>query len=682
MILQRWQFLIKEPVLWFGMPAFKEQIRFGYIWDHPGPCINNPPDVFYELGRYNFTVSLPASPNGYLIAYQRCCRIAGINNLVSSNSLGVTYSAEIPGTNSLPTAPQNNSAHFIGPDTVITCAGYPFTYSFAAVDADGDQLVYSFCDAFKGGGQDALPAGGINTPAPDPPAAPPYMAVSYAAPYNGSSPLGSAVTINSNTGLISGIVPPNGIYVVTVCVNEVRNGVVIATQRKDLQIKTGQCDIAEAQLDPFYTQCGGLTLSFANQPPSNPLITTYFWQFGDAGSGINNTSDSSTPTHTFSAPGDYTIKLATNRGQSCPDSATAIVRVWPGFFPNFNSNGVCLINPVAFNDATTTAFGFVNSWTWNFGDATTFADTSSIQSPSWTYADTGTKNITLIVTNSKGCVDTITKTTRVVDKPPIGLAFRDTLICVPDALQLQASGTGTFSWTPPLNIVNSNTATPTVSPSTTTYYQVQLDQFGCINNDSVRVRVVSKVTLSTRPDTTICLTDSVQLNIVSDGLRYLWDPSATLNDPTIKNPIARPVAPSTLYHVVATIGSCRAEEWINIATVPYPAADAGLDDIICYNKTAVLNGTHNGTSFSWSPTNSLINANTLNPTAYPPRTTAYILTVLSNNGCPKPSSDTVLVTVLPKIIPYASRDTMVVVNQPLQLNAEGGSVINGYLRPV
>ena len=117
---------------------------------------------------------------------------------------------------------------------------------------------------------------------------------------------------------------------------------------------------------------------------------------------------------------------------------------------------------------------------------------------------------------------------------PLDLLSGTHFICVPDALQLQASGTGTFSWTPPLNIVNSNTATPTVNPSTTTYYHVQLDQFGCINNDSVRVRVVSLVTLSTRPDTTICLTDSVQLNIVSDGLRYLWDPSATLNDPTHK----------------------------------------------------------------------------------------------------------------------------------------------------
>ena len=67
-----------------------------------------------------------------------------------------------------------------------------------------------------------------------------------------------------------------------------------------------------------------------------------------------------------------------------------------------------------------------------------------------------------------------------------------------------------------------------------------------------------------------------------------------------------------------------------------------------------------------------MNANTLNPFAYPPRNTEYILTSLANNGCPKPGRDTVLVNVLPKIRPFAGNDTLVVVGQPLQLNAEGG----------
>ena len=88
----------------------------------PGPCISNPPAVCYQAGYYIFDVTLPGTPDGYTIAYQRCCRILGINNLVGSASVGATYSAEIPGFITRPDGPMNSSAQFVAPDTVIVCA--------------------------------------------------------------------------------------------------------------------------------------------------------------------------------------------------------------------------------------------------------------------------------------------------------------------------------------------------------------------------------------------------------------------------------------------------------------------------------------------------------------------------------------------------------------------------------
>src|SRR5438270_4014659 len=46
---------------------------------NPSPCIQNPPAVCYDVGYYEFDVTLNGVPKGYTIAYQRCCRIAGIN---------------------------------------------------------------------------------------------------------------------------------------------------------------------------------------------------------------------------------------------------------------------------------------------------------------------------------------------------------------------------------------------------------------------------------------------------------------------------------------------------------------------------------------------------------------------------------------------------------------------------
>ncbi len=167
-------------------------------------------------------------------------------------------------------------------------------------------------------------------------------------------------------------------------------------------------------------------------------------------------------------------------------------------------------------------------------------DTSRLQNPVYTYPAVGIKTVQLIAQSSKGCIDTVYKDITIIDKPPITLPFRDTLICDIDTLQLGAAGSGVFSWSPNYNIISANTATPLVYPKTTTWYKVLLDDNGCLNTDSVRVRVVDKVTLSVRSDTLFCKGDGVQLTAITDGLQFLWAPNVNLSDPTIANPIANP----------------------------------------------------------------------------------------------------------------------------------------------
>jgi gliding motility-associated-like protein len=628
----------------------------------PNPCITNPPDVWYEVGRYNFTVTLPGTPNGYIIAYQRCCRIAGINNLQASSSVGATYTAEIPGTTGPGNAPANNSAHFIGADTVIVCQHNSFTYNFGAIDADGDVLTYSFCDAYLGGSS--------GSPAPNPPAAPPYQTVPYASPFSGSSPMGPTVTINPNTGLVTGIAPDAGIYVVTVCVYETRNGVLIATQRKDLQIKIGDCTLASANLPPLTINCNSFTTNFANAGDQS-IIHSYFWTFGDPASGPNDSSMLANPTHVFTDTGIYTVTLITNRGEPCSDTGISVVKIYPGFFPAFTSTGICANHPTQFTDNTTTVYGFVNTWRWDFGVASATNDTSHLQNPSFTYTTPGNYNVQLIVTCSKGCVDTFYKSIDILDKPPIGLAFKDTLICRGDNVQLHATGSGIFSWTPLLNITNANTPDPSVNPPASTTYYVNLNDNGCINNDSVKVRVVNFVSINASPDTTICQGDAAQLYVTSDALHFSWTPAPPLNDPNIFNPLAV-TNNTTTYQVVGSIGGCSATDFVTVRTVPYPGANAGPDTSICYNSLVQLHANITGSSFTWTPSGSLSDPASLNPFATPSHTTDYILTVLDNIGCPKPGRDTIRVKVLPKVNAFAGRDTAVVIGQPLHFLATGG----------
>ncbi len=630
------------------------------------PCIVNFPNICYQVGYFTVTVDLPREPYGYTVAFQTCCRTTGIVNMVGFPvpgplnffGDGATYVANIPGSIILGAGGTNKGPVFDLKDTALICANSGFTLPFSATDADNDSLSYSFCSAYNRG--KAEDASNII------PSTPPYAFITYASPFSGSSPLGASVTINPTTGIIQGVAPDAGKYVINVCIDEWRNGVKISEHRKDFILRVQACQRASAGLQPDYLTCDGFTMTFQNLSNS-PQVTSWYWDFGDG-----TTSISQVPSHTYADSGTYRLKLVVNRGQQCADSATTNVKIYPGFFPDFTITGGCKYFPLQFFDNTISNYGSPTGWRWNFGDLSTQADTSHLQNPSWSYADTGTKNVRLIVGNTKGCVDTVFKNVIVFDKPPINLPFKDTLICSIDTLQLIALGTGIFSWTPNYNILNSGTATPLVFPKTTTTYSVQLDDRGCINNDAIRVRVVDFVTLGPPLDTTICLTDSVTLRPSGDGLYFLWSPAATLDNPTKRNPVATPTG-NTMYYVRASIGKCFANDSVRVRTVPYPLVSAGSDVTICYDDTVQLIGSMGGTNFTWTPTQTLINANTLTPLAYPLRNTRYILAAYDSlSGCPKPSFDTVLVTVRPQIFAFAGNDTAVVVGQPLQLNAAGG----------
>ena len=633
----------------------------------PAPvCMVNPPPLAYHVGFYTFTVDLPNNNSGYTAAYQTCCRIFPLMNVLTAQQPaqgeGSTYICSIPGNNSLPVG--NNSSPQFATQLTRVCHGNPFTFNFSATDPDSDSLVYFFCNAYN--------RGNSTNSTPVNPATPPYQSVVYTNGYTATNPLGSAATINSKTGIISGIAPADvGRYVVCVCIIEYRNGVLIGIHRKDFILGVYDCDIPSAELNPVQTTCDGFTVSFQNQG-SEANIQNWYWTFGDPASGINDTSFSQTPTHTFSDTGIYTIHFVVNRNLPCSDSVDAIVRVYPGFFPDFSVQGQCKDRPIKFNDNTITNYGTVTPWTWYFGDpGSGAADSSNLQNPTHVYTASGSYHVILKVGNSKGCTGTVEKDISVTDGPALSVS-NDTLICSLDTLQLTAIGSGTFLWSPNYMINDVNSATPLVSPDVTTTYTVKLtDAFGCEGQDTVRINVVSFVTLFKPNDSTVCAGDPVVLKIISDALQYNWTPAASLNDPTLKNPTARPPNPTT-YHVVANIGKCVAEADININTVPYPVANAGLDQEICYGNSTQLQAS-GGSIYAWNPTIFLDNPRIANPRVVNPTAgVRYVVTVRDTLGCPKASKDTVVVLV-DRLTAYIGHiDTSVVLGQPLQLNAYGG----------
>jgi PKD repeat protein len=632
------------------------------------PCISNPPtDVCYRVRSFVTIITLPINASGYLISYQRCCRIDNIVNLQSrSNQVGATYQCEIPGTDVLPDAWRNSSPRFLPNDATAICRSSGFTLNFNATEPDGtDNLVYTFCSGFIGASTDR-PNPGSSSP-------PPYAPLNYQSPYGGNGPLGSSVTIDSKTGIISGIAPATiGQYVITVCAFEYRQGVLINIHRKDIHVKVSDCIPLQALLKPNYSFCDDFLVDFKNEQV-NPAGSVYTWDFGDGSAPVTTTDLEGRVQHRYADTGTYTVKMKVVLAGQCEDETITLAKVYPGFYPGLKVQGTCVLLPLQFIDVSTSKYGKPAIWGWDFGDETTNADTSHLQNPTWQYKTTGLKTVTLTVESDKGCVATITGTADVRDRPPIALAFKDTLRCsIDDPLQLQASGNGVFSWTPLYNIQYENTATPLVDPKTTTTYQVTLNENGCVNTDNVRVRVVDFVTLDAGADSTICLTDTIKLNPQTDGLKFQWTSNVPgyISNPSVKQPLVTPTA-TTTYHVVAHIGKCMNEDDVTIKTIPYPIARAGADTLICYDDTASIHASMVGIRFMWSPISSLSSPNSLNTLAWPRRTTRYVLSVYDTLGCPKPGRDTIIVNVKPEIIAFAGKDTSIVVGQPLQLNGRG-----------
>jgi gliding motility-associated-like protein len=629
------------------------------------PCINNPPAICYRIRTFELIQDLPNSPSGYIIAYQRCCRIENIINILPpSEEQGETWTVKIPGTLINPGAETNSSAKFSQNDTAIICQNNYFSLDFSATDINNDSLVYSFATAYSGGG----PTVGQSSPNPSSP--PPFNTLPYAAGYSGLQPLGNQVTINNLTGIVTGIAPGIGVYVVTVVVSEYKRGtnIKIAEVRKSLHVEVQDCSLTKAILNPKPATCDGFTVNFQNDA-TNTNVQTYYWDFGD-----NTTSTLETPTHTYAAAGDYTLKLVLNRNLPCSDSAISIVKVYPGFFPDFTSSGQCKNTPIQFRDISTTNYGFIDTWKWNFGDAGSPTNTSTLQNPTHTYAGATSYDVNFIVTSSKGCIDTVLKTIVITDKPALSVT-PDTLICIIDTLQLNAVGTGSFLWSPNYNISSLTIPSPLVSPDVTTIYRVTLtDPFGCTGTDSVKVSVVTAVIQSITPaDTTICKTDSVLLKLNSNALYYQWteNPAGnTLSNPKIKKPVATPVT-NTTYAVTGSIGKCIAQNSITINVVPYPKANAGPDTTICFGKSVQLNAS-GGRDYAWSPAAFLNNRLIPNPVSQNPTSSIkYVVAVTDVLGCPKPSRDSVFVTVAKIKADAGPSDTSVVLGQPLLLNATG-----------
>ncbi len=186
------------------------------------------------------------------------------------------------------------------------------------------------------------------------------------------------------------------------------------------------------------------TVAYTCSPPTQANFTnlslgatTWLWQFGD---GATNSTTWS-PSHVYPGFTTYTVTLTTyNAGSGCRDTMKRAVDFRRSIF-NFTANDttVCKYDQVTFTPTVTagTATGF--SW-WDNG---AFMGSSALTTPfTYQFLTTGWHTIMAIMTNSRGCFDTVIKTSYVLVARPAGnFTAAPTTVCAYDPVTFTDAST-------------------------------------------------------------------------------------------------------------------------------------------------------------------------------------------------------------------------------------------------
>ena len=242
------------------------------------------------------------------------------------------------------------------------------------------------------------------------------------------------------------------------------------------------------------TQClTGNLFSFTNTSTLATGILTYQWSFGDGANAISQNA-----THSYVAPGTYTVRLIITSDKGCIDSISKTITVNPKPVASYSVNNAsqCLTgNTFVFTNTSSISSGII-SYKWNFGDGSN----STTVSPTHSYTTAGSYIVMLVVTSNNGCTDTARQTITVNPKPAVSFTINDPAQClngnsfILTNTSTIATGNIAYQW----NFGDGGSSTlqnPTHSYAAAGLFKIRLiviSDKGCIDSLSKTISVVPK----------------------------------------------------------------------------------------------------------------------------------------------------------------------------------------------
>jgi hypothetical protein len=520
---------------------------------------------------YTTIVTLPAQCPDWNFSVSNCCRNAAITTLDFGSGDGQYLEAYLNNTTT-----NNNSPTFANYPVAFQCIGQDNFYNHGVIDADGDSLVYFYIPPRTGANQ----------------------SVTYATGYSIANPITSspATTINQANGDIFMHPTQTEVGVVAVLIQEYRNGVLIGSVMRDIQIYTVACSNTLPSATGingggnFATSaCTGGQLCFdiiTNETDPGQILTLT-WNAGIPGATFTTTGSPNpvgrfcwAPTPADARPQPYTFTV-TVRDDACPSNGLQTY--------SFS----VVVSNMALNVTSTPSVAC-------FGNHNGSATVSATGNPPLTYLWTSPQlpneltsqsinhlvagTYTVNVTDGSGCVGA--QTVVITQPAPLVVTTIPTNAgcgsALGSAIASVNGGTGTYDYV--WNTVPAQTAAEAIDLQSGTYTVSVTDDNNCHATGTAVIANTAPVSFSISSTPATCLANDGTATVATQGgsgnFTYVWTPNVS-SGPTATGLIAG------IYECVATdvTSGCSQILTTNVANAAGISASAiSLMDATCPNS--------------------------------------------------------------------------------------------------
>jgi len=225
-------------------------------------------------------------------------------------------------------------------------------------------------------------------------------------------------------------------------------------------------------------------------------VRTWYWDFGEPSSGVNDTSTFQNPLHNYAEKGIYDVMLLVMNRFGCRDSVTKSTRIFGLPIAHFNNTVACTGDPTYFEDKTSLSDTTIGFWNWNFGDTISMQNTSAIEDPDHKYRNEGSYTVRMIVKDFYGCLDTVDSTVTVNITPTSSFTITNNFNDKQGNVKLNNSSVGATSY----NWEFDNGQTSTEINPIVTYTEdgtyiiklISLNEFGCSDTTFFEYKLLFK----------------------------------------------------------------------------------------------------------------------------------------------------------------------------------------------